>query len=126
MGLEERVAVLQERGERKMAHDLVTAVVNGAGDVDVTIEDDRVLVEHQRFSGTHRIATGPDGTPSVERTGEYLFEGTDGQFEMRLTTGNGRAVDEANALLEARARESEVDAAAEKPKRGLVERLQFW
>lgn len=124
MGLEERVAALQERGERKMARDLVAAVVNGSGNVDVTLQDDRVIVNHGRFTGMHRVTTGPDGTPTVERSGEYLFEGTDGQFQMRLTTGNRWAVDEGNALLEARARESGLDAKS--PKRRLVDRLQFW
>lgn len=98
---------LRERGENQMAEQLAKAVVSGATSVSVAVEDDRVVVEHERFHGTHDIASDPSGRHDVSQWGEYVFTGDDGQFEMRFEAPNQRVVERAEALLERQESESE-------------------
>ena len=124
MGLEERLADLQERGEKQMAEQLAKAVVSGSKSVSVRLDgDEQVVVEHERFRGTHDITTDASGDYDVSQWGQYAFTGNDTQFDIRFEAPNKHVVEKANALLERRA---EANAEPSKPtssRPSLVDRL---
>ena len=93
-----------------MAEQLAKAVVSGSKTVTVTLDgDERVVVEHERFRGTHEIRTDESGDYDVAQWGEYEFTGNDDQFDIRFEAPNEHVVEKAHALLDRRA-QSNADA----------------
>lgn len=106
-----------------MAEQLAKAVVTGSTSVSVALDgDDRAVVEHDRFRGTHPVATDREGDPEVSQWGEYVFTGDDGQFDMRFEAPNQYVAERANALL-GRRRESEPPESDGSRRPSLVDRL---
>lgn len=92
MNLEKRVADLQQRGNTEMARRLVRGVIGSADLEDVTITQNEVQINHDRFSGTHRIVNKADGK-IVKRRGDYEFTGLDGSLEITLTASNSELIE---------------------------------
>ena len=108
-----------------MAEQLAKAVVSGSKTVSVTLDgDERAVVEHDRFSGTHDITTDESGQYDVAQWGEYEFTGNDDQFDIRFEAPNQYVVEKAHALLKRRATSNaKSDDSARSSRPSLVDRL---
>ena len=121
---------LQGRGEKQMAEQLAKAVVSGSKTVSVTLDgENQVVVDHDRFHGTHDITTDESGDHDVAQWGEYEFTGNDDQFDIQFEAPNQYVVEKAHALLDRRTRsdadssESDSSESNKSSRPSLVDRL---
>ena len=108
-----------------MADQLAKAVVAGSKTVSVTLDgEEQVIVEHERFSGTHDITTDESGEHDVAQWGEYKFTGNDDQFDIRFEAPNQHVVEKAHALLDRRTKpDADPSESAGSSRPSLVDRL---
>ena len=107
-----------------MAEQLAKAVVSGSKSVSVRLNgDEQVVVEHERFRGTHDIATDASGDYDVSQWGQYAFTGNDAQFDIRFEAPNKHVVEKAHVLLERRAEANAEPSKSTSSRPSLVDRL---
>ena len=130
--LEERLVSLVQANRHEEAIELARAALKNDGVVEVSVEEDTVVVETTRFRGTHPIGD-EDGRPVLRSEGEYTLKDERFTTTFRTRTVNEEARERAEEALEPEQDESEetteddeaTEEETESPYGGFVTRLRL-
>jgi hypothetical protein len=112
MDLESRVASLQESRRLPDAKQLIKAVIAGTSDYEARIEDDRLIITSERFTGIHELGEEDRWRACpYKRKGKYQFTGRNDEFDIRFEFTNSNVDDIYQKLMEdTRSQESEASS----------------